>query len=281
MTVLVLADAPRPVAGLVLDGRVPPAVVQHDVVGRGEVEPGAAGLQRQHEGAGAGALLELGDQAVAGAAGQAAVVAGDRQAGDLAEVLGQAAAPRGEVGEDEHPLAGGEDRLDDLLEAGQLARAPGQRPAVVAVGGGVVADLLQRGDGGEDRRPCGVRRRRRRPTLSDQLVEHGLVEPDLLGGHRAVVELVDLVGQLGGDLGLALRAAEHEDPVERPQRAPRRRPSSWAMNAGRGPTQAGVGEVEDRPQVAEAVLDRRAGQRQPRAGRDAGAAAGPSRWPGS
>ena len=43
-----LADAPRPVAGLVLDGRVPPAVVEHDVVGRGQVEAGAAGLQRQH-----------------------------------------------------------------------------------------------------------------------------------------------------------------------------------------------------------------------------------------
>ena len=44
-----LADAPRAVAGLVLDGGVPPAVVEHDVVGGGEVEPGAAGLERQHE----------------------------------------------------------------------------------------------------------------------------------------------------------------------------------------------------------------------------------------
>ena len=44
-----LADAPRPVAGLVLDRRVPPAVVEHDVAGGGEVEAGAAGLERQHE----------------------------------------------------------------------------------------------------------------------------------------------------------------------------------------------------------------------------------------
>ena len=42
--------------------------------------------------------------------------------------------------------------------------------------------------------------------------------PDLLGRHRAVVELVDLVGQLGRDLGLDLRAPEHEDPVERAHR---------------------------------------------------------------
>ena len=34
----------------------------------------------------------------------------------------------------------------------------------------------------------------------EQPVDDGLVQPDLLGGHRALVELVDLVGQLGGDL---------------------------------------------------------------------------------
>ena len=48
-----LADAPRPVAGLVLDRRVPPAVVEHDVAGGGEVEAGAAGLERQHQRPGA------------------------------------------------------------------------------------------------------------------------------------------------------------------------------------------------------------------------------------
>ena len=117
-----LADAPRPVAGLVLDGRVPPAVVEHDVVGRGQVEPGAARLQRQHQRPGPVPVLELGDEPVAGASGEAAVVARDRHAGDLGEVLGEAPAPRREVGEDEDPLAGGEHGLDDLLEPGQLAR---------------------------------------------------------------------------------------------------------------------------------------------------------------
>ena len=97
------------------------------------------------------AVLEVGDQAVAGAAAEAAVVAGDRDAGDLGEVVGQAAAPRGEVGEDQDPLAGGEDRLDDLLEAGQLPGASGERLPVVAVGRRVVADLLERGDRGQDR----------------------------------------------------------------------------------------------------------------------------------
>ena len=44
-----LADAPRAVARLVLDRGVPPAVVEHDVARGGEVQPGAAGLQREHE----------------------------------------------------------------------------------------------------------------------------------------------------------------------------------------------------------------------------------------
>ena len=69
----------------------------------------------------------------------------------LGEVVGELLAPLGEVGEHQDPLAGGEHRLDDLLEPGQLARAAGERPVVVLVGGGVVADLLERGDGGEDR----------------------------------------------------------------------------------------------------------------------------------
>ena len=166
---------------------------------------------------GALARLELGDQLVAGAPGEAAVVAGDRHAGDLGEVVGQLHAPLGEVGEHEDPLAGREHRLDDLLEAGQLARAAGQRPVVVLVGRGVVADLLERGDGGEDRALLAARRPAS-ARVGDQPVEHGLVEADLLGRHRAVVELVDAVGQLGGDRRLGLGAAEHEDAVEGPQR---------------------------------------------------------------
>ncbi len=43
---LVLADAVGAVGGLVLDRRVPPGIEQEDVVGRGEVEAGAAGLER-------------------------------------------------------------------------------------------------------------------------------------------------------------------------------------------------------------------------------------------
>ena len=146
-----------------------------------------------------------------------------------------------------------------------LPDRPVERLAVVEVRGGVVADLLERRDRGQDRSLA--RRRQRVGRLREQVVEHRLVEPDLLGGHRAVVELVDLVGELGGDLGLALGAAEQQEPVERTQ-------CRLAVAAELGDErrsradETGVGEVEDRPQVADAVLDRRAGQRQPCAGGD-------------
>src|SRR6185437_1423006 len=40
-----LANAERPIGGLVLHGGVPPSVQVDHVAGRGQVEPGAAGLQ--------------------------------------------------------------------------------------------------------------------------------------------------------------------------------------------------------------------------------------------
>ena len=133
-------------------------------------------------------------------------------------MVGQTPAPRREVGEDEDPLAGGEHRLDDLLESGQLARSTGERLPVVAIRGRVVADLLERGDGREDRALLGLAERRGIGHVCDELVEHRLVQPDLLGCHRAVVELVDLVGKLGGDFWLGLGAAEQQHAVQRPQR---------------------------------------------------------------
>ena len=149
-----------------------------------------------------------------------------------------------------------------------LPGSAGERLPVVAVRGRVVADLLERGDRGEDRALLRLELAGVAGHVRDELVEHRLVEPDLLGRHRAVVELVDLVGQLGGDLGLGLRAAEQQDAVQRPQRG-----LAVARHLGdeRRPRadEAGVGEVEDRPQVAEPVLDRRAGEREAGAGGDA------------
>ena len=79
--------------GLVLDRGVPPAVVEHHVARRGEVQAGAAGLERQHQRARALTRLEAFDHRVAARARQAAVVAVDRRAHALGEVLARAAGP--------------------------------------------------------------------------------------------------------------------------------------------------------------------------------------------
>jgi hypothetical protein len=194
------------------------------------------------------------------------VVAVDVDPGPLRQVLGEALAPRGEVGEDQHPLAGLEDVVDDLLEAGELARSGPRAVVVAGVGGRVVADLLQRGDRGEHRtlllRGVVV------GGLRDELVEHRLVEPDLLGRHRAVVERVDPVGQLGGDHRLGLGPAEHEHPVEGLERrlgAVAALGRLLHLGDERRPVtdEPRVDEVHQRPQVAEPVLDRGARQHDP------------------
>ena len=79
----------------------------------------------------------------------------------------------------------------------------------------MVADLLQLGDGGENGALLGLRRAG--AGTGDEFVEHGLVQTDLLGRHRAVVELVDVVGELLGDERLGLRAPEHQHAVQSAQ----------------------------------------------------------------
>ncbi len=71
--VALLADAEGAVGGLVFDGGVPPAVEVDDVRGGGEVEPGAAGLDREHEERRAVFALEIRHQCLALLDGGAAV----------------------------------------------------------------------------------------------------------------------------------------------------------------------------------------------------------------
>ena len=70
--VALLPNAIGAVGRLVLDRRVPPAVEMHDMRGAGQIEPGAARLERQHEERRALVFLErlhellaLGDRRVA------------------------------------------------------------------------------------------------------------------------------------------------------------------------------------------------------------------------
>ena len=189
-------------------------------------------------------------------------------------MLGELHAPLGEVGEHQHPLLGGVDDLDDLLEAGELAGTAVEGLVVVAVGHRVVADLLEGGDGGQDLALALVGALLD-GGLRDQGIEDRLVEADLLRRHGAVVELVDAVGELGGDGRLGLRAAEDEDAVEGPEGSLGGVTGAGAVDRqrgderGPGSDQAGVGEVEDGPEVAQTVLDRGARQRHADPGGDA------------
>ena len=109
-------------------------------------------------------------------------------------------------------------------------------------------------------RRCGCRAAR--AVVVAQLV----VEPALLGRQLAVDRLLGLRGQLGGDL--LLGAAQDEGPQGAgEERAGLRRPGCAARpsvrpKSGEAPEQAGVEELEQAPQLAQVVLDRRAGERQ-------------------
>src|SRR6185312_13922439 len=109
-----------------------------------------------HERARPVAALEVGDDLVANRARQPAVVARDRSSGALREMVGQANAPLREVREHENTLAGREHRVDDLLETRELAGSAREWKVVVLVRGGVVADLLERGDRRQDLAVAGL-----------------------------------------------------------------------------------------------------------------------------
>ena len=87
---------------------------------------------------------------VARAARQAAVVALDGDAGAFVRCSASRTPHSAKCVNTEHPLAGREHRIDDLLEPGELSRTTGERPVVVLVRGRVVADLFERGDRRED-----------------------------------------------------------------------------------------------------------------------------------
>ena len=129
---------------------------------------------------------------------------------------------------------------------------------------GVVADLLQPHQEGEHQAPALHAVDLLEPVA--QVLHRLLVERRLLAAQWTEGLHLGLVRQVGDDALVGLQAAQD---VGAHQIAQRRvggvRPVGEALDEvgellGR-PEQARIDEVEDRPQVAEAVLDRRAGQR--------------------
>ncbi len=133
----------------------------------------------------------------------------------VAEVDLQQVAHLAELGEHQRPLVDVEQLVDELVEAGQLARATGQPRAVLERLGRVVADLLEPGQ------------RRQHATaalhafevlgVDQQLVDDLLVEHRLLAGELGEGDLLDLVGQVGQQSPVGLGAAQHERLRERAQ----------------------------------------------------------------
>ena len=275
-----LADAPGPVGGLVLDRRVPPAVVVDHLARRREVEPGAPGLERHQEQRGSGTILELGDEPVAAGLRHRPVEERHRPPEALGDVPAQQRPHLDELGEHQRPLADVDELVDELVEAGQLAGAAVQSGIVAERMDGVVADLLELGEGGEHDRAAlhalvvigGF----------EQFVDDVLVEHRLLAGEAGPGDLLDLVGQLGHELAIGLGTAQHEWPRQRPQRRRRfggdRRVVAALDRLGVAMAEAlarsehaGVDPVEDRPQLGEPILDRRAGEGDALPGAAAGA----------
>ena len=264
-----LADAEGAIGGLVLDGGVPPAVVVEDVRGAGEVEAEAAGFEREDEGLRDGGGLEVAHHGVARGAGDAAVEVGHVAAEGLAEVLREQVAHLGVLREDERAFAAGEDFFELLFEAREFAgafRFAGDVAEVLLeVVGGVVADLFEAREGGEDEAaPAdafgGLQ-------LALEGGEFFLIEFDLFERERAVDFRLQFFGEVGDDLFVGLQAAQDEGRGDAPQACARA-----GVGAGLdGPREqvaehraftedAGVEEIHDGPQIADVVFDGGAGE---------------------
>ena len=146
------------------------------------LRPVPAALSESRKIIGSSSVWNRLDQLVAPLLGQAAVQPQHRPVEMGREVRLQQRAELGVLGEDQGLVALGDDLFGQLLEAGQLAGAPGQPGAVAQQVGGVVADLLEPGHRGQHVAPAldalAVL------DLRQHVVDDGLVERGLLGRER-------------------------------------------------------------------------------------------------
>ena len=181
---------------------------------------------------------------------------------------GQGSRDLAELGEDEHLLLPGGDDLSDLTQPAELA-AVRLRPARVAQPlRGMIADLLEAHQEGEDE-PLAPDSRGTCDPLA-QLPHRLLVEGGLLAAQGAEGLDLGLVRKVGDDRLVGLEPAQDVRAHQLPQRlvgvvGPLGHPLREGRELLGRAEQAGVDEIEDRPQVKEAVLDGGAGEGDPRA----------------
>ncbi len=262
----VLADPERAVRRLVLDRRVPPSVEVHDVRRRGQVQTDATRLQREHEERDEFVVLEGVDEFLPPADRGAAV---EHEAGppeDARERLGEWSRDLAELREHEDLLAAGGDLGDDLEEAQELAALLGREGLRTRPLGGMIADLLQPHEVRENEAPPVDPRDLPDPVR--EFVDRLPVERRLTSREGAVGRHLGLVREVGNDASVGLEAAEEvgADEGTHPPEVGRRRALQGAdeVRERRGRTEeAGIQKVEERPEIAEVVLDRCSGQGDP------------------
>ena len=284
-----LADAVGAVGGLVLHGRVPPAVDVEHVAGAGEVEAHAAGLEREQEQLGAaGVVLEAIHHRLALGLAGVAVEEGHLLAPAVLQVGLEQVAPLGELGEQQGPVARLDHLLEDLLQPLHLGAAGGKasrcpiadcRLRVLAKGqGGVVAHLLELGEQGQH---LAVLLAERGTGDGIEALFHGaVVERLLLGAEPHPLVQLHLLGQVGDDRAVGLEAPQDERPHAGLEVAHRghvaialdRQPVALAKE-GLIAQHLRIEEVHQRPQLADPVLHWGAGE----GDAEAAAAAAPAR----
>ena len=266
---LALTDAPGTIGGLVLDGRVPPAVVVDHLARRREVQSGASRLERHEQQRWPETRLKLGNDSITRRLRRRAAEERHRPAESLGDMAPQERAHLDELGEHERSFVDVDQLVDQLVEAGEFSRPAVQPGAVAESVGRMVADLLELGEGGKDDRSAS------HPDVLvggvEQFVDDLLVQRGLLAGESGPGNLLDLVRQLRHELAVGLRTAQYERLRQRPQRggclgrhgavvASFDRLGVAVTELLARAEHARVGPVENCPQFGETVLDRCSGE---------------------
>ena len=193
--VLLLADPEGAVGRLVLDGRVPPAVEVDHVRSRRQVQPGAARFQRQHEERRAVFPLKLVDELLPLLDARPPVEHQPGSTEKRGEEPGQRVGDLAELRENEDLLLPGRDLLGDLRQPAKLAAPVGR--VVVRAGhlGGMIANLLQPHQLGQDDPP--PLDSITRLQLLGEVVDRFLVEGRLVLAQRAVGFHLRLIREIG------------------------------------------------------------------------------------
>ena len=259
--VLFLADAEGAIGGLVFNGGVPPAIEVEDVVGLGQGDADPGSLQRQDKDGGRRfGILKGADHLLALVAIGAAVDVVGGVVAAMAQVLLQGVADFAKLAEDEGAFPFFDDLLQHFGKAAELVRSLRRKLALVLQKlAGMVADLLELGQGGENQ--SFALDALAAFELFGHVFEHRFVEGGLLFGEVAEQLLLHLVGQVFDDGLVGFDAAQDERLHQLFQ-------GGGALGAvvfldghlellaelGLGAEIAGIEKIEDGPEIKQAVL---------------------------